>query len=432
MKKTQDFVLLISLLALVFTVIAGCTSSKRHTQSSGKPAYTQKNLKDFSPIDAAKDRKASDDPVIIDVEIPDPSDDPPLAVPSAPQLQGEYVTFYTWQSDGSFVTKQEVLAGFEGFTPPWDPQMLTFDEFISEYGPCIPLTENTFFGGMTLYDPYTLDVDELNVDEELAALILPGMTEEEAFETMKNYVRAGQDGSKSTSSLERGTSRISTYDPPTYNIHMDIADWVVMAADPWAWWMDYFTGDYFTHSALVVYPGDEHTDQNGPKPYRFANGHRDFRSQYGVIDLWDATVYEAIGPWWDTKYHVGHYFYSRAFISPGRQGIQEISYNYSPEVWDDPNWVSILVGTWTYAWSQNDCRWDFPTYKYDFSQPWWLGQKPTYCSMLIWQSYYESTDNNASWAWVRQLDTDWNGGYTVLPGELINATDCREWQYWIR
>ncbi|MCD6218071.1 hypothetical protein J7L05_09465 [bacterium] len=166
----------------------------------------------------------------------------------------------------------------------------------------------------------------------------------------------------------KATWNIDTLEPPTYNIEMDVCDWVIVSNPYLEFVYDIFGNQYFTHAALVGYCGDDQTAYNGPRHYEWVGGHPDRSGpdgySDGFIDLWDATVYEAIGTCWygfyrDVAREVKHYPYSRAFINPGRESIQAISFNYSPAVWDDPNWFNIIVGIWEYAMTQNDCRWGF-------------------------------------------------------------------------
>jgi len=140
---------------------------------------------------------------------------------------------------------------------------------------------------------------------------------------------------------------------------------------------------------------------------------------------------EAIGPWYLPKYQVGHYWYSPGFIDPG-SSLAEISYNYSHSVWADPNWLSIIIGVLDYAYGQDTRVWDFPVSKFNFGRPLIPYTKGTYCSHLIWQSYWRSTLYNGSDPRIFPLDIDWNGGYSVYPEDLINAKYTREYDYWLR
>jgi len=122
-------------------------------------------------------------------EIEDPQQDPN---PPSP-LQGESVAFYTWESDGSFVVKEQ-FAGFTGVEPPWDSNILPLSEFQAQYGSSIPLVPRTPYSGLVIYDPYHLSVEELNIDDDLQFLIEPGMSEEEAFQAVLSYVRNTAEG----------------------------------------------------------------------------------------------------------------------------------------------------------------------------------------------------------------------------------------------
>jgi len=152
MIKASNLLLQLPVLCIILTVINGC------------PAAT---------VDLLIDRGASDDPVaIIDAPPGDISEAPPIPAGPGPiqHLQGSYVTFYTWLSNGNFVTKDEYYAGFkdeiiaslEGLPLSWDDNMLTLEEFRILYGPGIELWASTPMEGLTLYSPYDLDVDELN------------------------------------------------------------------------------------------------------------------------------------------------------------------------------------------------------------------------------------------------------------------------------
>lgn len=403
------------------------------------------------------DRGASEDPVIIDEPVaiidfpfgpPDENptmlDDPPVEL-----LMGEHVTFYTWQSDGSLVTNEEYHMEYDGLVHPWDYHLLTLVEFIALYGDDIELTCEEPWDGLILCEPYQVDVNVvMNVDDmdpDIVALITPEMTIYEAHDEMMNYLRTeGSDDRKVLGDVRTSTARrpINSYDLPSWNIKMDVCDWVILSHDKTEWVYDIFGNQYYTHAALVGYCGDGRTGDPGsyPRSYDWVGGHPDKYGDGGSgpdgrIDLWDASVYEAIGLKLHLSKQVGHYQYRRGFIDPTRRCIQEISFNYSPAVWADPNWIAIINGIWEYAWSQNHCFWWFPQDKEKYGAPESLGHKHTYCSLLVWQAYMYSTHFNASTYKAYELDLDWNGLSLVWPGDLQqhwNGDLAKEWGYWKR
>jgi len=184
MTKKSNLLLWFALVCLTLIGISGCSNSNEEPTG---------NLSD--------DRAIKDDSVPKMLPPFGEPDKSPMPLEKPVELkQGEIVTFYTHKDSGKFVTKDEVIAGFEGLTPPWDDHTLTLEEFRSQYGDDIELISNSPWEGFTVYDPYELTLDELvemgKIEPELAALITPGMTMSEFEKVRRDYNRSKGGGGK--------------------------------------------------------------------------------------------------------------------------------------------------------------------------------------------------------------------------------------------
>lgn len=184
---------MISKLSLFMKVAFGCLILIGICGCSGSTEEPAGNL--------TGDREIKDDSVAIMPAPPGEISEIPIPLDEPVELrQGDFVTFYTHKDSGKFVTKEEVIAGFEGLTPPWDDHTLTLEEFRSQYGDDIELISNSPWEGFTVYDPYELTLDELvkmgKIEPELAELITPGMTKKEFEKLRIDYYRSKGGGGK--------------------------------------------------------------------------------------------------------------------------------------------------------------------------------------------------------------------------------------------
>ncbi|MCD6218072.1 hypothetical protein J7L05_09470 [bacterium] len=169
-------------LCLILIVISGCSGLNEN------PAGNTNS-----------ERGVSDEPVaIIDFPYDLPDEDPIISddpVEPVELVQGNYVSFYTWQSDGSLVTNEQYHEEYNELVHPWDDNTLTIDEFLSLYDPNgdIELTCEEPCDGLIVCEPYQVNRNELmNLDEmvpDLAALITPEMTISEAHDELIAYHR---------------------------------------------------------------------------------------------------------------------------------------------------------------------------------------------------------------------------------------------------